>query len=75
MIKGAVPGNSPQADYQIDGLSGSHDNRRGVSNLVRYWLGPDGFGPYLEKLRGEHSNQTETSDLTLGNCRRGGDHG
>jgi Na+-transporting NADH:ubiquinone oxidoreductase subunit C len=75
VIKGAVPGNSPQADHQIDGLSGATITGRGVSNLVRYWLGADGFGPYLDKLRAKHSSQTETSDLTLGNCRRGGDHG
>ena len=75
VMKGAVPGNSAQADSQIDGLSGATITGRGVSNLVRYWLGTDGFGPYLDKLRAEHSSQAETSDLTLGNCRRGGDHG
>ncbi|MEO2048054.1 MAG: FMN-binding protein [Pirellulales bacterium] len=69
VVKGMVPSNSPQAIHQIDGLSGATITSRGVSNLVRYWLGPDGFGPYLEKLRKE--NQTALSSIR----RTGGDHG
>lgn len=51
VIKGKVNPASDNAKYEIDGLSGATITTRGVSNLVRYWLGPDGFGPYLEKLR------------------------
>jgi len=35
----------------IQGLSGATLTSRGVSNLVRFWLGQDGFGPYLENIR------------------------
>jgi Na+-transporting NADH:ubiquinone oxidoreductase subunit C len=69
VVKGMVPSDSPQVIHQIDGLSGATITSRGVSNLVRYWLGPDGFGPYLEKLRKE--NQTALSSIR----RMGGDHG
>jgi Na+-transporting NADH:ubiquinone oxidoreductase subunit C len=42
----------PETDpYQVDGLSGATITSRGVGNLVRFWLGDDGFGPYLEGLR------------------------
>ncbi len=56
VIRGPVRiGNSPeqvrQASFQIDGLSGATLTGRGVSNLVRYWTGPHGFGPYLNKLQ------------------------
>ena len=53
MIKGAVNANgaSDDADYQVDGLSGATLTSRGVTNLLRYWLGTDGFGPYLENLQ------------------------
>ena len=51
VVKGPAPTDGPKADYQIDGLSGATITSRGVSNLVRYWLGPDGFGPFLESLR------------------------
>jgi len=37
--------------YQIDGLSGATLTGNGVSKLVRHWVGPEGFGPYLETFR------------------------
>lgn len=37
--------------YQVDGLAGSTLTSQGVTNLLRYWLGKDGFGPYLKRLR------------------------
>jgi Na+-transporting NADH:ubiquinone oxidoreductase subunit C len=41
----------PGKNHQVDGLSGATITTRGVSNLVRYWLGPDGFGAFLGELR------------------------
>jgi len=37
--------------HEVDGLSGATLTARGVDNLVRFWLGDEGFGPFLEKLR------------------------
>jgi Na+-transporting NADH:ubiquinone oxidoreductase subunit C len=37
--------------YEIDGLSGATLTGRGVSELVRFWVGPQGFGPYLQKIQ------------------------
>lgn len=37
--------------YRVDGLSGATMTSRGVGSLVRFWLGDEGFGPYLENLR------------------------
>ncbi|NOY29058.1 MAG: Na(+)-translocating NADH-quinone reductase subunit C [Planctomycetes bacterium] len=51
VIKGAVNANSAAAAHQVDGLSGATITCSGVTQLVRYWMGPEGFGPYLEKLR------------------------
>ena len=42
--------------YRVDGLSGSTLTARGVTNLVQFWLGDNGFEPYLEKLRAEGSS-------------------
>jgi len=53
VIKGQVDPNSPKADHQVDGLSGATITSRGVSNLVQYWVGPDGFGKFLEKQRAQ----------------------
>jgi Na+-transporting NADH:ubiquinone oxidoreductase subunit C len=34
----------------VDGLSGATLTARGVTHLVQFWLGEDGFGPYLDHL-------------------------
>lgn len=41
----------PSIRYQIDGLAGSTLTGIGVNNLMRYWLGPEGFGPFLKRLK------------------------
>ena len=42
----------PEADrpYQIDAMSGATLTGRGVTNLLRFWVGPLGFEPYLANL-------------------------
>ncbi len=42
-------------DYQVDGLAGATLTSRGVHNLVRYWVGQDGFGPFLKNMTEELS--------------------
>lgn len=39
------------ADFHIDALAGATLTSVGVDNLVRYWMGEDGFAPFLENLR------------------------
>jgi Na+-transporting NADH:ubiquinone oxidoreductase subunit C len=39
-------------ESEIDGIAGSTLTSRGVENLIRYWLGDDGFGPFLKNLAG-----------------------
>ncbi|MBN1780528.1 Na(+)-translocating NADH-quinone reductase subunit C [bacterium] len=51
VIKGQVDAESPEAAYQVDGLSGSTLTTRGVHNLVRFWLGEQGWGPYIRNLK------------------------
>lgn len=51
VIKGSVGGNTPNAEYKVDGLSGATLTSRGVSNTIHYWLGENGFKPFLKKLR------------------------
>ncbi|WP_438463748.1 Na(+)-translocating NADH-quinone reductase subunit C [Marinomonas sp. PE14-40] len=53
LAKGAVDAADPAAKYKVDGLSGATLTSRGVTNLVHYWLGNEGFGPFLANLRGE----------------------
>ena len=44
------------APYEVDGLSGATITSRGVTNTLAFWLGPDAFGPYLDRLRQEGSS-------------------
>ncbi len=53
VIKGSVDNSRPEAKYQIDGLSGATLTSRGVNNLVRFWLGENGYGPFLKRLKEE----------------------
>lgn len=53
LIKGSVDASTPNAEHKVDGLSGATLTSRGVTNLVQYWVGEEGFGPYLSKLRKE----------------------
>lgn len=56
VARGRVDPDSSRAPFQVDGISGATATARSMTNLVRYWLGEDGFGPYLERLRAEGSN-------------------
>ena len=49
IVRGKVM-ESDQAIYQVDGLSGATLTGRGISVFLRRWVGPDGFGPYLQTL-------------------------
>lgn len=51
LIKGVVDGNAPNAAYEVDGLSGATLTSVGVTNLVHFWLGNQGFGPFIKNLK------------------------
>ena len=52
---GVAPGKVEQgslaAAYEVDAISGATMTSRGVHDLLRFWLGEDGFGPFLTLLR------------------------
>jgi Na+-transporting NADH:ubiquinone oxidoreductase subunit C len=52
VIKGSVQEQAPAARYQVDGLAGATLTSNGVTNLIHYWLGEQGFKPYLDRIRG-----------------------
>ncbi|WP_049721940.1 Na(+)-translocating NADH-quinone reductase subunit C [Gilvimarinus polysaccharolyticus] len=51
VIKGKVDPQSKNADHQVDGLSGATLTSRGVANLIHFWLGEDGYKPFLTNLK------------------------
>lgn len=66
LIKGTVSAGTSNAEHKIDGLAGATLTSNGVTNLVQFWMGKDGFGPYLEKVRATQSQvSVETGVNTL----------
>jgi Na+-transporting NADH:ubiquinone oxidoreductase subunit C len=51
VVKGGVDPASPDAGHQVDALAGATLTSNGVDRLLQFWLGEQGFGPYLARLR------------------------
>ena len=51
LIKGNVDPANPSANWQVDGLAGATLTARGVTILVHFWLGENGFAPFLHNLK------------------------
>lgn len=66
VAKGEVTANTPQAEFKVDGLSGATITSNGITAFVRYWLGPDAFGSYLQQIRSERAESTPTSSVAEG---------
>jgi Na+-transporting NADH:ubiquinone oxidoreductase subunit C len=50
VVRGAA--GSVQADpHRVDGLAGATITGRGVTAMLRFWLGEPGYGRYLERLK------------------------
>lgn len=57
VVKGAT-GPVATDPHRIEGISGATITSRGVSNTVHFWLGPDGFGHYLDRYRSTLGGRT-----------------
>ncbi|HZJ94558.1 MAG TPA: Na(+)-translocating NADH-quinone reductase subunit C [Thiopseudomonas sp.] len=51
VVKGNVDESSANAVHQVDGLAGATLTSNGVTHLVQFWLGENGFGSFIEHLR------------------------
>jgi len=68
LIKGIVTAGVPNAEHKIDGLAGATLTSNGVSNLLQFWMGDDGFGPYLKRAR---ADDNRVSSAILINSEKG----
>ncbi|MHA7836897.1 MAG: Na(+)-translocating NADH-quinone reductase subunit C [bacterium] len=50
-VKKGSAGPPSEDPHQVDGLSGATLTSRGVTALVQFWLGENGYGPYVERHR------------------------
>ena len=51
LIKGSVDPANPNAKHQVDGLAGATLTANGVTNLVQFWMGKNGYAPFLANLK------------------------
>ena len=49
-------------DNWVDGISGATLTSRGVSNMIQFWLGDQGYKPYLDMLRKESGQTLDDAD-------------
>ncbi len=56
-----VSADSPQAKYTIDSLSGATMTSRGVEHLVHFWMGENGYIPFLKKFIHQQTNATQAA--------------
>jgi Na+-transporting NADH:ubiquinone oxidoreductase subunit C len=54
-LKKGAAGPAESDPYRVDGLSGATITSRGVTNMLAFWLGDDGFGPFLDQFRAARS--------------------
>ncbi len=50
-IRISVVRGQAQSPLEIDGISGATRTGNGVSNMLHFWLGEYGFGPFLKRLQ------------------------
>lgn len=50
VIKGPA-GSVEENPHAVDGLSGASLTSRGVTNMLQFWLGENGFAPFLKSFR------------------------
>ncbi len=55
VVKGRVSADDPRAEYHVDGVSGATLTGNGVSNIIEYWLGDHGYGPFLANIQAGES--------------------
>lgn len=58
---GVTKAGTPKENW-VDGISGATLTGRGVSNMIQFWLGDQGYKPYLDALRKESGQTVENSD-------------
>ncbi|MFV0246043.1 MAG: FMN-binding protein [Qingshengfaniella sp.] len=54
MVRFAVARGAAGSDYEVDGITGATRTSNAMTQIIRFWLGPDGYGPFLAAVqRGE----------------------
>lgn len=53
-VRFAVARGAASSVYEVDGITGATRTSNAMTRIVRFWLGPDGYGPFIAAVqRGE----------------------
>ena len=58
---GVTKAGNPKENW-VDGISGATLTSRGVSNMIQFWLGEQGYKPYLDLLREQNGQTLDSVD-------------
>lgn len=47
----AVARGASGSEYEVDGITGATRTGSGITRMVRFWLGPQGYGPLIAAIR------------------------
>lgn len=47
----SVARGSGRGDFEVDGITGATRTSNAVTNMVRFWVGPKGYGPLMAAIR------------------------
>ncbi|MCV2868677.1 Na+-translocating NADH-quinone reductase subunit C [Defluviimonas sp. WL0002] len=50
-IRFSVARGPASTSYEVDGITGATRTSNAVTRMVRFWLGPEGYGPLIEAIR------------------------
>lgn len=50
-IRFAVARGSAGNEYEVDGITGATRTSNAMTRIVRFWLGPQGYGPLIDAIR------------------------
>lgn len=50
-LRFAVARGDAASEYEVDGITGATRTSNAVTQMIRFWLGPEGYGPLLEAIR------------------------
>ncbi|NND37080.1 MAG: NADH:ubiquinone reductase (Na(+)-transporting) subunit C, partial [Gammaproteobacteria bacterium] len=57
VVKGGVFPGDPDFIHKVDAISGATITSSSVQDLLHFWLGDFGFGPYLQRMRKQMSEE------------------
>jgi len=50
-VRFRVAAGSSVSEYEVDGMTGATVTGDGVTRLIRFWFGADGYAPFIEQLQ------------------------